>query len=120
MAYNGYKELNDLKPEAFLVWEAFDTAFDGPYGGGERGTEQYQKGLEIGHKSRYVFICCNSTWGARGKDGSQTSSYEGIGYHSCTKWLLRGFLDSGCPVKVYRSGPNATWIVGTEEEANAR
>lgn len=120
MAYNGYRELNDLKPETFLDWEAFDCPLDALGEGKGIDKEKYQKGLDIGHRSRYVFISCNGTWGARGKDGSQTTSYEGIGYHSCTRWLLKGFLDSGVPFKVYRSGPRETWIVGSEEEADAR
>lgn len=120
MAYNGYKELNELKPEAFLDWEAFDTAYEALGVAKGYDQEQYRKGLAIAQESRYVFISSNGTWGAGGKNGGQTTSSEGIGYHSCTKWLLKGFLDADVPIVVYRSGPNATWIVGSEEEANGR
>lgn len=120
MSYNGYKDLNRLKPLAFLDWNAFTTDYDAQGEAKGYNREQHQKGLKVGWESRYVFISSNGTWGAGGKNGGQTTSSEGIGYHSCTKWLLKGFLDSGVPIVVYRSGPNGTWIVGTEEEANAR
>jgi len=36
------------------------------------------------------------------KDGSSMTSYEKIGYHANTADLLRGFIDSAVPIKVYR------------------
>jgi hypothetical protein len=105
--YNGYTELTELAPEEYLNWQSFDTEGDSYPGNVQRGyaEEQYQKGLEIGRKNDVVFICGNGTWGAeRNAPGqnSYTTSYEGIGYHACTKDLLHGFLDSGAPVLVYR------------------
>jgi hypothetical protein len=102
--YNGYSELTDLPPEAYLDWQSFATEGDGlPHNG--YAEAQYQKGLEIGRENDVVFICGNGTWGAEhnapGRH-SYTTSYEGIGYAACTKDLLHGFLDSGAPVLVYR------------------
>lgn len=98
-----YKEIEALSPEAYLNPENFTTAMD--YAPGrEYAAKQYAKGLEIGRASLSVHISCNGVWGATGKDGSSVSSYEGIGYHSATKDLLRGFLDSGCAIDVYRYG----------------
>lgn len=110
-----YSILNSLPAEAFLLASNFGqpTPEVEPTG---YAKEQYEKGLRIGQESLYVSIACNSTWGARGKDGSSTSSYEGIGYHAGTGWLLKGFLDSGCPIVVYRmlegQPITETWIQG--------
>lgn len=118
MPFAGYTELNALAPEEFLNWEQFTTPFDNANNHAYR-KDQYQKGLEIGARSLYVSISCGSTWGASGKDGSSTSSYCGIGYHAGTADLLRGFLDSGVPIKVYRYDnlPEGVWIVGAPDQA---
>jgi hypothetical protein len=50
-----------------------------------------------------VSISVTGTWGATGKDGSTTTSYERIGYHSCTAPLMRGFLDGPAEIVVFRS-----------------
>lgn len=93
-----YEILNALPPESFLNPDNFDTKYDSQ----AYGLEQYQNGFEIGKESKYVVISANSTWFAKNKNGGSTHSYEGIGYHANTKDLLRGFLDSGCKVIVYR------------------
>jgi hypothetical protein len=65
---------------------------------------QYEKGLKYANESVEVGIGMNGTWFASGKDHSQTSSYEGIGYHSCTAELLRGLLSGTARFVVYRGG----------------
>lgn len=64
------------------------------------GKVQYQKGLNIGSESHYIFISIYGTWGAMLKNGGMISSYEKIGYHAHTADLLSGFLASGCSIKV--------------------
>ena len=74
---------------------------------------QYGKGLEEGRRALaaggYLTIGERGTWGAvlpNPDSGHATivTSYEGIGYHRATRSLLRGFLDSGAPIVVYRDG----------------
>jgi len=121
-----YSELNALAPTEFLNWEQFGTAFDAMESNVARQDDKYQKGLEVGQRSTYVFISGNGTWGARGRDGSQTTSYEGIGYHAGTAHFWRGVLDSGVPICIYRSvpynsgKPSSQWIVGSQDAANER
>jgi hypothetical protein len=110
--YSGYAELNDLPAEAFLDWQSFATEGDGlPHKG--YAEEQYKKGLKIGRDNDLIFISAGGTWGAernRPNNHSFTTSYEGIGYHACTKDLLHGFLDSGAPVYIYRWGKDPVRI----------
>jgi hypothetical protein len=96
-----YSILNAMEPGAFLNPVNFGMAIVELEPAGY-AKEQYEKGLKIGAESLSVSIACNSTWGARGKNGGVTSSYEGIGYHAATGWLLKGFIDSGVPIVVYR------------------
>lgn len=86
-----YQELNAMEPEIFLNPDNFKTSMDHlpPTGYAE---EQFQKGLKVSNESIAVGISINGTWWAEYKDGSYLSSYEGIGYHSCTCELLRGLL----------------------------
>ena len=114
-----YTILNAMPAESFLN----PTQFGWPSPAVEPAgyaKEQYEKGLAIGAESVSVSIAANSTWGARGKTGGVTSSYEGIGYHAGTGWLLKGFIDSGVPIVVYRfpeEGPmTETWIQGARPE----
>ena len=95
-----YTELNKRPAHDFLHPELFATDWDTP----KLDAEQYEKGLEQGRKSRTVGVGVYGTWWANGKDGSVTTSYEGIGYHASTAALLRGFLDSGCKVVIIRWG----------------
>lgn len=108
--YNGYNQLNDLEPQKFLNWQDFRTAFDVP--NDQIATEQYNKGLETGRAAIEIQIRQNSTWGAQvgGINPSYISSYEGIGYHRATADLLRGFLESGAPIVVYRYGKQPVCI----------
>lgn len=105
-----YKELSALPPEAYLDPENFRTEND-HLPPSKYAKEQHEKGLLTGLRSRQISIAINSVWGAIGLDGSSTSSYEGIGYHSRTAELLQGFLDSGCRIVVHRS--TAIGVVST-------
>jgi hypothetical protein len=97
-----YAHLQALPPGAYLVPENFRTLWDDR--NPARAAEQYNKGLKIGREAiafgGHVSIACNGTWGAAA--AGSISSYEGIGYHGETAALLRGFIDSGCTIVVYR------------------
>lgn len=93
-----YTILETLSVSAFLNPDNFASSFDNQ----ARSDEQYQKGLEVGKNYEVITISFKGVWGAQ-TPGTLTS-YEGIGYHANTAALLRGFLDSGKPVLVYRSG----------------
>ena len=96
-----YSELNALSAESFLDPDLFVSEYDHMDRGGY-AEEQYRKGLEISNSSESVGISANGTWWARGKDGSLTTSYEGIGYHLHTSALLRGLLAGTAKFIVYR------------------
>jgi hypothetical protein len=101
--YKGYSELEKLPAEAYLEWENFDTLFDELPVNLEKAQDAYQKGLDVGKEYDEITLSVRGVWGAH-KENSHCQSYEGIGYHANTKWLLKGFLDSGCPIAVYRFG----------------
>ncbi len=92
-----YSDLNKLAPIAFLHPHLFKTELDND----ERGKTQYEKGKNIEYD--YILITYGGTWSAGDFDSHRyCTSYEGIGYHSNTADLLRGFLASGKPVYVMR------------------
>jgi hypothetical protein len=76
----------------------FRTEYDSAAG----GAEAYAKGRRIGAKAQEVTIAINDTWGATSDNGGHITSYQRIGYHADTAELLRGILDSGCKLAVYR------------------
>ena len=104
-----YSTLNKLSPESFLTPSNFVTDFDKMHDESKKRAK-YLEGLKIGSESKEVFISQNTTWGAVGKGGGMTTSYEGIGYHALTAHLLQGFIDSGCKMTVYREGKQPTII----------
>jgi hypothetical protein len=93
--------IENLEPTAYLGPDRFKTPNDGlpPPGYAE---EQYRTGRRVSEESTEIIIAVNGVWGAFGKDGSSTVSYERIGYHSCTAPLLRGFLDGPAEIVVCR------------------
>lgn len=97
-----YSELNKLPPEAFLNPEDFRTGYDSWETNALYGQKQYEKGLKVSNESARVGISESGTWWAAGKDGSFTSSYEGVGYHTATADLLRGLLEGSAAFYVYR------------------
>ena len=101
--YNGYYELEQLPAEAYLEWKNFKTSVDNLPCNIKKAKEQYTKGLKIGREYDEITLSVRGIWGAH-KENSSCQSYEGIGYHANTQWLLKGFLDSGCPIAVYRLG----------------
>lgn len=66
---------------------------------------QYNKGLTIGQCSKVIHISIRNVWSAELKNGGRMSSYETIGYHAHTASLLRGFIDSGVTIVVWREQP---------------
>jgi hypothetical protein len=107
-----YNELNAYAPEKFLDPDNFKTETDHfPKEG--YAQEQFRKGQKIANESVEVGISAGGTWYAVGKNGSQVTSYEGIGYHSTTSDLLRGFLSGTARIVVNRytdTGYSATCI----------
>lgn len=97
-------ELSAMTPDMFLTPENFYTPFDIPGITTEYERQQYAKGIKYGLESSYITISVSNVWGCALKNGGIVSSYETIGYHSGTHALLRGFIDTGCPIKVYRYG----------------
>ena len=92
-----YSELNKLSAIAFLHPHLFKTGLDNE----DRGKLQYEKGKNIDYD--YILITYGSTWSAGDFNSHRfCTSYEGIGYHSNTADLLRGFLASGKPIYVMR------------------
>lgn len=112
-----YVQIQALPPEAYLDHRNFVTALDAAPGP-EYAERQYQHGLNYGKDGGTLAISARGVWSARTPNG-HVQSYEGIGYHSCTAELLRGFLDSGCPILVYRWGESGAmtehWIRGSAE-----
>jgi len=94
-----YRELNSRPASAFLNASAFHTAFDG---GVDRGAEKYRETFELCKGFKAFHIGAYGTWSADCKDGSFMSSYEGIGYHAYTAYLLQAVLDSDCAFFVHR------------------
>lgn len=101
-----YPTLNAMSAESFRNPELFRTSYDAKLGDSVR-EKHYRTGLEVSTKSREVIIAANGIWEASRHDGSRMISYEGIGYHSCTADLLRGFLDGPAPLVIYRYNGNA-------------
>jgi hypothetical protein len=95
-----YSVLNALPAESFRNPAQFVTDWDviNP----DQAATQYAEGLETGRNAERICIGVNSVWSALLKSGASVHSHEGIGYHAHTASLLRGFLDSGAPVIVYR------------------
>lgn len=99
-----YEKLARLPADAYLNPDNFvDEVWDARSG---RNAAQYSEGLSVGEDAEEITIAVNSVWGAKMLDGGVLTSYEGIGYHSCTAALLRGFLASPARVVVYRCTPN--------------
>lgn len=86
----------------FLSPEKFVTPADDLVCNTDRKVKQYQHGLETGKNALQISIGFTDAWGAHMKDGSLATAYEKLGWHSCTKELLQGFLDSGCEIVVHR------------------
>ena len=109
-----YSELNNLPPVAFLHPHIFKTELDNE----ERAKSQFEKGKNIDYD--YILITYGSTWSAGDFDSHRfCTSYEGIGYHSNTADLLRGFLASGKPIYVMRwidnlESPNAKTLINKD------
>jgi len=70
----------------------------------DQADKAYQRGLQDGPTFRSVTIAVNNVWGASCRDGGNLSSYEKVGYHAGSVDFIKGILDSGCPVRVYRDG----------------
>lgn len=95
-------ELSSLPPTAYLTPETFRTSFDALNAQRGYDAEQYAKGIKIGGLATAVYVTIRGSWAATMKDGSSMTSYETIGHHANTADLLRGFLDSGVAIYVWR------------------
>ena len=106
-----YSEIEKLPADAYLNPEIFVTGFDSQFSI-EQKREKYLRGLGLGKEFQVISISENGVWGANSPDTqAYLSSYEGIGYHSITSELLRGFLDSPAIIKVYRKDGTCTLIL---------
>lgn len=94
----------DQPAQAFLDPRNFKTGFDVC---ALRANKRYQEGLAECRDYAEIFIAINNTVSAdlKGCNG-RMSGYETIGHHAYSADYLRAILDSGCPVWVYRVGPN--------------
>lgn len=92
------ERIETMAAEEFKNIDGLKTQWDSP----ESDQEQYAEGLRLGAEMEYISISINGVWGGRTKDGASIQSYEKIGYHRSTGALMRGFLDSGVAVFVYR------------------
>lgn len=97
-------QLSAMPATAFLNPKNFKTLFDRE--GSKYGQEQYAKGLAIGNDAKEVHISIRNVWSATTKTGGSIQSYETLGYHSETAELLRGFIDSGVTIVVWRDIPD--------------
>lgn len=104
-----YKTLSEKPAHEYLVPENFRTDWDGRVGDARR-EQQYREGLAQSERCTRIIIGSNSVWGGTTKDGGSLTSYEGIGYHSCTADLLRGFLDGPAEIVVHRKDQPPTVI----------
>lgn len=84
----------------FLNPDNFITGYDSL--NAEYQTQQYNKGLELGKNALVINISVSDVWSMVMKDGSLRTSYERIGYHAGTAALLRGFIDSGAKIVIWR------------------
>lgn len=96
------KTLNGLNHEAFLHPENFVTGWDSMAVNVARVDAKYTDALHVGQKAKQIIINADGVWSALMLDNSMMQSYERIGYHSNTQHVLRGFLDSGAEIVVFR------------------
>lgn len=95
-----------LVPANFVTgWDADGATMQDGRSRQEYADSQYATGLDYGRQCRgggYILIHLdNGRWLAQLTRGAFVSSYECIGLHANTAELLRGFLDSGCEIRVY-------------------
>ncbi len=110
--FTGYNELNELSPMVFCDPINFQTEFDTMPCNKDLHDRQYQLGLQTGRDYEVIIISAYSTWSAQSPHRFCTSC-EGIGYHACTADLLRGFIDSGAPIVVYRGHDTKPFITAS-------
>jgi hypothetical protein len=90
--------MSNYTADDFRNADNFRTGYDTDAG----SKDAYAKGRRIGMQSKSVTIALNDTWSADGKTGGILTSYQRLGYHADTAALLRGLLDSGVMLAVYR------------------
>ena len=108
---HSYDVLASLPASAYLDPDQFKSSFDND----DLSARRYAEGLETSQEfaDGEVTISVRSVWGAnKVGDNSRCTvfSYEGIGYHTGTAALLRGFLDGPAPVVVFRKDGSRTVI----------
>jgi hypothetical protein len=84
-----------------IRWEDYVTHYDSLPQNAPRHAEQYETGRRMAREGQTIFIAVNSVWSSQ-KPGCFTSSYEKLGYHSCTADLIRGWVDGGATIIDYR------------------
>jgi hypothetical protein len=72
-----------------------------------RALKRYLDGRKECEDYSEIFISLNDTVCATLKVGNgHMTGYEKLGHHAYSSEYLRAILDSGCPVTVYRIGPD--------------
>ena len=102
-----YSELNSLPAESFLHPDLFRTGYD--HDGDPYNLEQYNKGLQTANEFDEVGILAGGTWYAS-KPNTLLTTYEGIGYHKGTCYLLKGLLDGKAKVIIHRYSENGVIV----------
>lgn len=95
--------VNNLSPEVFLKPEIFKTINDLDQ---IKAAESYSYGRYLSERSNRIGISSFTTWFASTKDGRMLSFSKIIGIDSYTSDILKGFLDGGAEVVVYRYNLN--------------
>lgn len=72
----------------------FRTDFDGLHDGTAYPEQQFAAGEKLAKEGYVLTIGQSGTWVASRSERDTIVSYERLGYHACTKDLLRGFLSA--------------------------
>ncbi len=94
-------QLMTLQPQDFLNIENLRSAMD-DLAGTAYGQAQYMKGVAIGNAAKVVHISITNVWSVEYHNGNRMQANETIGYHAHSAELMRGFIDSGVTIVVWR------------------
>ncbi len=109
-----YKELNALPAEKFLDWEFFKTNYE-IENSKEAVEKAYAKAYDMLKDAKAFYIGETSVWSADLKSGGFLSSYEGIGYHALSCYVLKAALDLNLTIQVHRlNKPRKTIFQGVK------
>ena len=103
-------------PELSPIAQAYSTPFDRlheRHGGSDPdyALNQYRKGVMLANKRATIYVAHNGVWSATiphqidsiGDGPSFLSTYETLGHHACTSYLIQGWIDGRACIVDYRS-----------------